>query len=116
MQGGMAQEYREYLAALAFGSSHLDTAMGQKRPAPKGLSSEAPWQRRSACTGHQPALPPKGAVYPERLREQQPKGAAPPHEASEGNHGVQMWPISGLTIVPLVPGAAHRQTQRRKRN
>ena len=51
MQGVMAQEYREYLAALAFGSSHLDTAMGQKRPAPKGLSSEAPWQRRSACTG-----------------------------------------------------------------
>jgi hypothetical protein len=25
--------------------------MGQKRPAPKGLHSEAPWQRRSTCTG-----------------------------------------------------------------
>jgi len=87
----MAQEYRAYLAALAFGSSHLDVAMGQKRPAPKGLLWKAPWQRCVACTGHQPALPPQGAVHPERLRKQQPKGAASRHRLSRAITVLQIY-------------------------
>ena len=63
VQGGRAQEYVDI-------SSALDVAMGQNRPAPKGLPWKAPWQRRSACTGNQPAL-----------------RAAPPHGAFQGNPG-----------------------------
>jgi hypothetical protein len=49
--------------------------------------------------GNQPALPTKRAVYPERLRKQQPKGAAPRHGASQSNHGVQTWSDRGLVAL-----------------
>jgi hypothetical protein len=40
---------------------------------------------------NQPALPPQGAVHPERLRKQQPKGAASRHRLSRAITVLQIY-------------------------